>query len=149
MTAILTIGCSSDNDTNFNESFSIVENAQIIERDTNENPFPFARDNGDNLVFVYQKEDPGEPNIIDDELFETLQFQIDPELDNFSFENEEVEQTLAFYQESGTLIGKQEVINRGVIEGIKIDSLKWEVTIDVEFGDNQTINLKNTFEVIN
>jgi len=127
-------GCNNNNNDSRKE-YSFTENSQITLDDNKPNPFTKI-ESGENLVFNYyfQKED--NENIADDEYSESIIFEIDPELEHFSYTDNELLSINAYFNKSCfCLINGSIPIIKGTIKGDKVDDLTWEVQINVSFTD--------------
>ncbi len=137
-------GCTN----NINDSYklySFSENSKITLDDNEPNPFTKI-ESGENLVFKYyfQKED--NENISDDEYSESIIFEIDADLDHFSYTDEELSSINAYFNKSCfcPIDGSISIV-KGTIQGTKIDNLTWEIKINITFTDSN----KKITKVIN
>lgn len=87
---------------------------------------------GDKLVFDHRFERNEKANIADDEYWDWVYFEIDPEVTSFSYSDSSLSEINALFEYSCFCIGPFHYrINRGTISGTKRGA-KWDVDIDVE-----------------
>ena len=129
---LILIGCSND-DSGESTNLRFFENSIIqIPRDDTDF-FVVTIDSGDNLVFQYQLVVESEPNIADSGFSETILFEIDPSLTEFSFSDNDLPTTNAFYRQICFCDNVESItIESGNISGIKRSSNSWQIDIDVE-----------------
>ena len=129
---LILIGCSND-DSGESTNLRFFENSivQIPMDDTDF--FVVTIDSGDNLVFQYQFVVDSEPNIADSGFSETILFEIDPSLTEFSFSDNDLLTTNAFYRQICFCDNVESItIESGNISGIRRSSNSWQIDIDVE-----------------
>ncbi len=127
-------GCTS-NTNDSRKEYSFTENSQITLDDNEPNPFTKI-ESGENLVFEYyfQKED--NEDIADDEYSESIIFEINPDLEDFSYTDNELSSINTYFDKSCfCLIEGSIPIAKGTIQGNKIDNHTWEIQINVAFTD--------------
>jgi len=94
--------------------------------------------NGNKLVFNYIHIGAQCDDIIDDEWAEILIFQIENNIEEFEFVDEEILSTNCFYFQSGAWVsGQQQNVKKGFIRGEKISENTWEISVNIE---TNTIN---------
>ncbi len=133
--SFILFGCTSNTNDSHKE-YSFTENSRIAL--DNQEPHPFIKiESGENLVFKYyfQKED--NENISDDEYSEAIFFEIDSDVDHFSYTNEELASINTYFDKYCFCIreGSTPIIE-GIIKGNKIENLSWDIEIDISFIDN-------------
>jgi hypothetical protein len=91
---------------------------------------------GNKLVFEHRFEKNDKANIADDEFWDWIFFEIDPDLESFSFSDAELTDINALYEFSCFCVGPFRFrIESGTISGEKKGD-KWDVTVDVEIDRN-------------
>ena len=87
---------------------------------------------GDKIVFEYQFVFGDLVYIADDEFTESILFEVDPDLNEFRIETEELNNSNAIYGLFCYCMyyGYYD-ISSGVIEGVKLEDGNWEVSMDV------------------
>lgn len=144
--------CSEDNKMNFNDKFDSevgrtiakVFNNKSIGFDSNGDPFVC---NGAGWVFYYDHVGPDNPMIADEEITQRFLFEISapPLTDNVLIKDAALETANAHYFLSCFCpeIGYFPT-NAGTIEAKQQVNGDWEVTIDVEFGNQYPSNYQHT-----
>jgi len=83
-------------------------------------------------VFEYKHASAQCANTYDDELLETLTFEVDKDAKQFKFVDSQIVTSQCFYQQIGTWVHlSHNEIKSGVIEGTQISEGKWKVTASV------------------
>jgi hypothetical protein len=155
MTLII-ISCS-DNDSISGEgeyyyTFSEKSNLKILLHDD----FPVKYgviESGENIVFEYRFDRYDDPLIYDDEYSEFIQFEIDSELENFSYSNEELLNIdLVFSRVCQAcnlrIIAESNDVNpTGIISGEKISNKKWKIKMDFIFYGYEPRTIEKIFEL--
>ncbi|MDU8886498.1 hypothetical protein RXV94_10025 [Yeosuana sp. MJ-SS3] len=94
--------------------------------------------NGNKLVFNYIHVGAQCDDIIDDEWAEVLIFQIENDIEEFEFVDDEILTTNCFYFQNGAwAFGTQQNVKKGFIRGEKISVNTWEINVNIE---TNTIN---------
>lgn len=89
--------------------------------------------NGNKLVFHFNHVAAQCDDIIDDEWGEILIFQIEDNIQEFEFIDDEILSTNCFYYQYGAWVsGHQQNVQKGLIKGVKTSDNTWEVIIDIE-----------------
>ena len=125
-------GCDSkDGDK---EYFTFKTNSQIVLTELGEDYFLANVDTGENLVFIYEFVKDDEPNIADDEYAERIIFEIDASVTSFSYTTENMSEIKMYFNQYCFCpsIESINVVN-GTVEGERIDSSKWRISIDIQF----------------
>ncbi|WP_372755591.1 hypothetical protein [Mariniflexile sp.] len=109
-------------------------------------------DDGDNLVFEYRYSTQGEVDIIDDEYFENIRFEIYNNIDEFSFTNEELTTNSKIVLWKGCncffeYYPEKDILPTGTISGKKLSDTEWTISIDVTFYGNENRKIKNIFKL--
>ena len=148
----LLVSCSSDNDEPSDISsyyFATKSKITLTTVDTN----TFANiDFGQNLVFKFEFIKVDEPNIQDDEYSERLVFEIDPSLTEFTYNAEDINQAMAYFNQYCFCanVGSIPIIS-GTIQGTKLGRDDWLININVNFevnGEQQSRNINKVFSNI-
>lgn len=127
--ATVCVACSEDQSEY--STYHFFNNASIV---TNDNPNFFLAliEGGNNLVFEYTYVLEADPEIADSGFSETLIFQIDPTLEEFSFSNNELESLNTYYRQICFCVNSESILlNTGTISGTKVNSNTWNISIDV------------------
>lgn len=106
-------------------------------------------ENGDKLVFTYQYVENDQANIADDEYTEFIRFQVDPSVDSFSFEDEDLKNMPLYLSPVCFCPPEVSLPVRGEISGQKRDDGVWEVDVDVVFeifDQEEERSFRSTFE---
>jgi len=148
------MGCSDDGYFEETEpviTYEVFNNATLeiteLEYDTIVNIVP-----GNNRVFSYWFRDEGGLRVIDDELYETIVFEIDPELTEFSFSDQDFHQINAYFGRT-CYCGNYGyyVIDNGTIKGGQLNERQWLVAIEVGvllWGGEYRIEVGGLFGVV-
>ena len=105
---------------------------------------------GNNLVFEYQYSTEGGVNVIDDEYSEFIHFEIEENVNEFKFTDEELQKAklvmskrcyCAFENDPN-----KDVLPTGTISGKKISETTWDIIIDVTFYGNENRNIIHKFK---
>lgn len=141
--------CSSDDVESYDIStFYFTTESRILL--TTENEYTYANiEYGENLVFKYEFIKADDPNIQDDEYSERLIFEIDPSLDNFTYNAEDITNAKAYFNQYCFCADTQSIpIVSGTINGTKLGLNDWLVSIDVSFelnGELQSRSINKVF----
>ncbi|PIQ20674.1 MAG: hypothetical protein COW65_13670 [Cytophagales bacterium CG18_big_fil_WC_8_21_14_2_50_42_9] len=131
----LLIGCREKNDNCTPESTigNFTAGKQIrMEYDAENNRNIYSIEDGNNMVFEYKHASAQCANTYDDELLETLTFEVDKDAKQFKFVDSQIITSQCFYQQIGTWVYlSHNEIKSGVIEGTQISEGKWKVTTSV------------------
>jgi len=153
----LILGCKDDDDNQIQvdtEEFNIKTNSQIKIPSQDSDFFVATIESGNKLVFEYNFDSPSDPQIADSGFSETIIFEIQSDMEEFSLNNENLEDVNAFYRAICFCPNTQSVrIKEGTISGKKISSTSWGIQIDVKIDldptnvDSTLItkNISNTF----
>tara|TARA_B100000809_G_scaffold222714_1_gene231880 strand:+ start:493 stop:843 length:351 start_codon:yes stop_codon:yes gene_type:complete len=106
---------------------------------------------GPNLVFEYEYSAEEKANISDDEYSEFIRFEINPELTEFNYKNEELAEIKTVFSKScfcgfGYELEK-DVAPKGIISGEKISNTEWKILIDVVFYGDENKNIISKFRL--
>jgi hypothetical protein len=151
--ALIIISCN-DNDSEQDEyNYTFTENSDL-------KIFPYQADSymkygviesGENLVFEYRFDAYDEELIADDEYSEFIRFEIDSELESFSYSNEElINIDLVFTKACFCYFPMEEskdVSPKGMISGEKISNEKWKIKIDLFFYGDDNRTIEGNFEL--
>ena len=130
------LSCSSDDD-NGNEDCNpemnigfFLENSSIAISESD--PVHYTIEDGEDIVFIYSFIGAQCDHIADDEYGENVIFQIDPEIEEFSYEDEELSEIKAHFKSVGAWVSRPAIsIEDGVISGERLNSTLYHVNIDV------------------
>jgi len=142
----LILGCKDDDeqiqiDT---EEFNIQTNSQIKIPPLDSDFFIATIESGDKLVFEYNFDSPSDPQIADSGFSETIIFEIQSDMEEFSLSNENLKNINAFYRAICFCPNTESVrITEGTISGQKLSSTSWRIQIDVKI-DLNTTNIEST-----
>ncbi len=104
---------------------------------------------GENLVFKYYFQQEADPLTADSGYAESIVFEVSPELDTFSYANDELLQQKVFFDRFCFCPREGSIpLNQGIISGTKIDDFNWSIKIVVSFDDygyTESKNIDNTF----
>ena len=135
--------CSDDESNGDTYTYSYFENSELVIANLEDSYMKFGNvEQGQNLVFEYRFDAYDNVQIADDEYSETIRFEIDKGLTEFSFSNDDLAQIKpAFTKYCFCYFGMEAAKNvdpTGTISGKKIADNKWDIHIDVTFyGDEQ------------
>jgi len=133
--SFILLSCNSNTNESSKE-YSFTENSQLT-LDAQE-PHPFIKIvSGENLVFKYyfQKED--NENIADDEYSEAIFFEIDTDLEHFSYTDQDLTSINTYFNKYCFCIREGSTpITKGTIVGNKIDNSTWDIDLDITFINN-------------
>lgn len=88
---------------------------------------------GNKLVFDYNRTGAQCDHIMDDEWGEKFIFEVENNIDDFEFIDNEILLTNSFYQQYGAWVNhNQYQVKKGSIKGEKISKKKWKITVSVE-----------------
>jgi len=152
----LVFACKNDDDQKQidTEEFNIKTNSQINISSQDSDFFVATIDSGNKLVFEYKFDSPSDPQIADSGFSETILFEIQTDIEEFSLKNEELNTINAFYRAICFCPNTESVrISEGTISGKKMNTTSWEIKIDVKIyldaTNTDTIliekNISNTF----
>ncbi|MFD1294982.1 hypothetical protein ACFQ5N_14150 [Lutibacter holmesii] len=144
---LLFVSCSDSDSKQDKYYYTYTEDSELTIASIENSYMKYGNvENGENLVFEYRFDAYDEEQIADDEYTEIIRFEIDPELDKFSYSNEELQHINSVFTKSCFCFFPQDeskdVNATGTISGEKIDSNKWKISIDVTFYGDE----KRTFE---
>jgi len=101
-------------------------------------------ESGENLVFEYRFDAYDNEQIADDEYSETVRFEIDSKLDQFSYSDDELLNIKAVFTQNcfcGFTPTESKNVNPvGTISGEKISNNEWKIKINITFyGDEEKV----------
>jgi len=141
MVAFSLVSCSNDDSASDDNPFvtqkhtdlKIYGNSKIVVPVDSEF-FVTTIDSGNKLVFEYTYVVESDPEVQDSGYYESIVFEIEPGVSEFSLEGEELRFIKAFYRQVCFCLNTEsiEIIN-GNISGTKRNSTQWDVAIDVDF----------------
>ncbi|MFK7921992.1 MAG: hypothetical protein AB8H47_08545 [Bacteroidia bacterium] len=131
-------------------SYSYVEgqSIEIVHDSVNQSTFVEIV-NGDKLVFKYLYTADDEDYIADDEYTENIYFEIDPEVESFSFRDEEMADIQLTIQPICFCVPLIYEPRIGSLSGKRLNNTTWEVSLDVsyeQYGSTTEINFTEKFE---
>lgn len=144
--------CSSDDVERYDIStyfFATQSKITLTTQDTN----TFANiEYGENLVFKYTFIKADNPDIQDDEYSERLIFEIDPLVDNFTYNADDIMQANAYFNQYCFCADTHSIpINSGTIQGTRLGPDDWLININISFelnGEQQSRNIHKVFSNI-
>ncbi len=113
---------------------SIIEKSDIdIRFDTSRQRNLYVFQPGEKLIFYYNYNYAECLNINDDERGFAFAFLIDPGTTEFDFQNEEIKDLKAFYNEHGAWVNAtfHQAVSRGFIRGEQISDTDWQVEVNI------------------
>jgi len=134
--SIFLISCSKSDDDNpgnpEEENYIVYPNSSLVVSNTENGTF-LEVEAGNKLVFEYRYSTEGRPEIADDELTEVIYFELDPNTENFSINQDDFEDTKT-YLGKFCFCGRTGYfqVTSGEINGQKIGDLQWDVSLDVK-----------------
>ncbi|UZO80383.1 hypothetical protein NBT05_15675 [Aquimarina sp. ERC-38] len=131
----LIFGCKGDDDQNQvdTKEYTIRTDSQIKIPSQNSDSFIATIESGNKLVFEYTFDSPSDPQIADSGFSEEIIFEIESDMEEFSLNNESLEDINAFYRATCFCSNIQSVrITEGTISGKKLNATSWEIQIDVK-----------------
>jgi hypothetical protein len=133
--ALLLQNCGK-NCTSSSEDFQLHQDKQIetlVLYDDLTLVYQYNIKDGEGIVFEYTFNAEQCDEVQDDEYGYRLAFSIDEDVEEFTFEDEELDQIKAFFQESGAWVSHaHREVRKGSITGEKRSRNRWSVKIDVE-----------------
>jgi len=146
--SLILISCS-DGDDNKSEkivakyAYSYFENKKIVLSSSDNSYLKYGLiEAGGNLVFEYRYTAEDNPAIADDEYAETILFEIQPNIQNFSYTDSELSSiNIVFTKYCFCYFPKSNEKDKdptGTISGKKLSNNQWEITMDITFyGDER------------
>jgi len=133
--------CSDTDDDIYAYRFFKNKQLNIISSDEMHIKFGEVKE-GNNLVFEYEFSTEGEINVIDDEYTEFIHFEIDKNVEEFNFKDEELSTiNLVLSKRCFCFFGNDEnkkAEPTGIINGKKISENEWNITMEIIFyGDEK------------
>ncbi len=106
---------------------------------------------GENVVFEYRFDAHDDKEIADDEYSETIRFEIDANLNKFSYLNEELETSKVVFTKYCFCSFENDITKNvnptGKISGKKTSKNQWEIDLDITFYGNENKKIKKTFKL--
>ncbi len=129
---LILLGCQKERDClKGDESYSFVENRRI-ELDSTEFGLNVSHKDGDRLLFVYNLEIDCK-DIIDEESFEEIGFEIDADLKSFKISSQEdFSKSNCYFDRDGAWFQFTNRIKQGEISGTKTSNRRWDVNFDLQ-----------------
>ncbi len=119
------------------------ENSSIQTQD-DPNFFLATVENGNNLVFEYEYVLEADPDIADSGFSETILFEIDPSLEEFSYTDQQLEGIKTYYRHICFCASIESIlVNSGSISGTKINNNLWNIDININYRYEQSQPLTN------
>ena len=147
--AFIIISCSDNDFEQDVYNYTFTENSDLIVSSREDSYMKYGViEGGENLVFEYRFDAYDEEQIADDEYTEFIRFEIDSELESFSYSNEELLSIELVFTKACfcyfPLDESKDVSPKGMISGEKISNEKWKIKIDLIFygDDNRAIEGK-------
>jgi hypothetical protein len=108
-------------------------------------------ESGENLVFEYRFIAQDEEKIADDEYSETIRFEIDTNINKFSYSDDElldIKAVFTQYCHCGFPPSESKNVNpKGTISGEKISNKEWRVRINTTFYGNEKKDIEGVFKL--
>lgn len=135
-----------------NYSYYLNSKLEIVDQENSYIKWANIKD-GNNLVFEYHFIADDDEQIADDEYSETIRFEIDPTLDEFTYTDnslENINTTLTKYcfcwfQLSDSKSAKP----KGTISGKKVSENEWEINLDIIFFGDEKRSFSKQFLLTN
>lgn len=107
---------------------------------------------GENLVFQYKYETIGNELITDDEYSEKIMFEINPNLDKFSYSDAELLNIKCVFTRYSQFLEPDSLIHKnvnptGTITGEKIANNEWKIKINVTFYGDELKVINGRFKL--
>lgn len=137
--------CSSDDSNQDLYTYTYFDESELTLASSDDSYMVYGSiESGENLVFEYIFEAHDEENIADDEYSETIRFEIDPTLEQFSYSDDELLNIKTVFTQYCycyfALTDSKNVNPIGTISGEKISENEWKININVTFyGDEEKI----------
>ena len=137
--------CSSDDSNQDLYKYTYFDESELTLTSSDDSYMVYGIiESGENLVFEYFFEAHDEENIADDEYSETIRFEIDPKLEQFSYSNDELLNIKTVFTQYCfcyfALTESKNVKPKGTISGEKISENEWKIKINAIFyGDEEKI----------
>ena len=150
---ITTIIACSDNDATQNEyNYTFTDQSSLTITSLEDSYMKYGSvESGENLVFEYNYIFDDNEQIADDEYSETIRFELNPELDNFNYTNEElldINLVLSKYCYCYFPLDETKNITPiGTISGEKTSENTWLIKFDLTFYGDETRTIEETFEL--
>jgi len=150
--AIILISCSHDNSNGDEYTYTYTEKSDLTISTLEDSYMKYGIvEEGENLVFEYRFDADDEEQIADDEYGETIRFEIDSELNEFSYSNTELSDIdLVFTKYCYCYFPMDEskdIEPTGMISGQKISSDKWRIKIDLTFYGDENRTIEGNFKL--
>ena len=143
--------CSNISDAHYNYHYFEQKQLNI---ETYDHYMKFSKiEEGSNLVFSYEYMAEDDASIEDDEYAEFIRFEIDPQLSEFNFKDDELLDINAVFSVSCFCSfsddPEKDVPPKGIIRGEKISATQWSVSIDVIFYGYKHRKITQIFQLKN
>ncbi len=106
---------------------------------------------GENVVFEYEFVEPGDVEIADSGYSETIRFEIDTNLNEFSYSNEELEIIKPVFTKYCFCSFENNAVKNvnptGKISGKKLSNNQWEIDLDITFYGDENKKIKEIFKL--
>ena len=149
-TSLILVSCSEENNEYY--SYNFVENSTLNIETYDESYMKYGNiEEGTNLVFEYEYSAEEKANISDDEYSEFIRFEINPQLTEFNYKNEELAEIKTVFSKS-CFCGfeydvEKDVAPSGTISGERISDTEWKILIDVVFYGDENKNFISRFRL--
>jgi hypothetical protein len=149
---LILISCKDDNSSGDEYNYTYTEKSDLIISTLEDSYMKFgAIEEGENLVFEYRFYAEDEELIADDEYGETIRFEIDSELTEFTYSNTELSNIdLVFTKHCYCYFPideSKDVKPKGIINGEKISENNWKIKIDLTFYGDETRTVDENFKL--
>lgn len=137
--------CSNDDSQADSYTYTYFEESELTITSNEDSYMKYGIiESGENLVFEYTFKAHDEEHIADDEYSESIRFEIDPKLEQFSYSDDEllnIKTVLTQYCFCYFALTESKNVNpKGSISGEKISDNEWEIKINITFyGDEEKV----------
>ncbi|NJB37779.1 hypothetical protein [Croceivirga sp. JEA036] len=130
---VLSCSKSDDEDQDTTKSYSYTENARLQIPDAETDFFVVTVGQGSNLMFTYELVKKADPNLADSGYSESILFELDAALNEFSYSDEDLQQLNMYYRQICFCVNTESIaITSGTIQGQRVNQDTWEIQLNVE-----------------
>ena len=147
---ICMLSCSDEEIDGDKYAYSYTNKSDLIISTSEDSYMKFGTvASGENLVFEYRFNAEDDAQIADDEYGETIRFEIDEDLNEFSYSNTELATMKLVFSRDCFCYFPMDVSKNveptGSISGQKISDKQWNIKIDVTFYGEDTRTIEERF----
>ena len=148
--ALCMLSCNDDNLNRDMYSYTFTEKSDLTISTPDDSYMKFGTiEAGENLVFEYHFTAQDDVQIADDEYGETIKFEIDNSLNEFSYSNTELSTIDIVFSKHCfcyfPMDASKDVEPIGIISGKKISENTWKIKIDVTFYGEEIRTIEGSF----